>query len=194
MFAAEVAVAGVGVIRDRIEVASLQQMPGDQSVTLDAKYEGCNEHMTPRISHRTGRRLVAPVLLVWLLPILAACGVAVSDPGVTGTPTEFVATTTPLPTTPTPDASLLEDGGVRIIEIAYVRLLDEYITPVDSSRILDGAWTKLSVQAGEESLDLPAQPAFADDRVGDFDVFRSASRSPSSPPIRRSCARPLSAA
>ena len=55
-----------------------------------------------------------------------------------------------------------------------MRLLDEYITPIDPSRILDGAWTKLSVQAGEEGLDLPAQPAFADDRVGDFDVFRAA--------------------
>lgn len=130
--------------------------------------------MTIRIPHRTRRRLLAPVLLVWLLPILAACGVAVSEPTTTGTPTGVQPTSTPLPTTPTPDASLLEDGGVRIIEIAYVRLLDEYITPIDPSRILDGAWTKLSVQAGDEGLDLPAQPAFADDRVGDFDVFRAA--------------------
>ena len=120
------------------------------------------------------RRLFAPVLLACLLPLLTACGVETAEPSATVTPTVIADTPTPQPGTPTPNPSLLEEGGVKIIEIAYVRLLDEYITPVEPSRILDGAWTKLSIQADQEGLDLPAQPAFADDRTGDFDVFRAA--------------------
>jgi C-terminal peptidase prc len=123
---------------------------------------------------RSRARRIAPLFLALLLPIATACGVAVSDATPTGTATTAPPTATAAPSTPTPDASLLDDGGIRIIEVAYVRLLDEYITPIDPSRILDGAWAKLSAVAGEEGLDLPAQPAFADDRVADFDLFRLA--------------------
>ncbi|MBI5289657.1 MAG: PDZ domain-containing protein [Chloroflexi bacterium] len=115
--------------------------------------------------------MVAPVLCVWLLPVLAACGVATLDP----TPTPAPATHTPVvAATPTPDTELFRDGGAAIIQRAFDRLLDEYIEPLDSSRILDGAWTLLAQRAAEESLDVPEKPGFSDDRIADFELFRTA--------------------
>jgi carboxyl-terminal processing protease len=77
--------------------------------------------------------------------------------------------------TPTPDtAALLKDGGIAIIENAFARLMDEYIEPVDSSRLLDAAWTSLGQEADAEGLALPAKPAFSDDRTGDLVLFRGA--------------------
>jgi len=114
-------------------------------------------------------------------PCRTSCGGVATMPA---TPTAPSATVTPVATTPTlaapagtptPDpAVLLKDGGIAIIEAAYGRLLDEYIEPLDSSRILDGAWTLLAQEANAESLPLPAKPAFDDDRTNDFAAFRSA--------------------
>jgi carboxyl-terminal processing protease len=132
------------------------------------------EVQSPRMRQhsRRYRRRLAPVLLVPILAVLAfACGVAVEEPTPTAAPptaTQVVATT------PTPDASLLEQGGIAIVQRAYERLLDAYIQPLESSRILDGAWTTMAVKAGEQGLEVPIKPAFADDRVGDFLLFRAA--------------------
>ena len=110
---------------------------------------------------------------------LTACGGATAPPTPTAPPspsTTSAATPTLIAPsgTPTPDPALLRDGGVAIIETAYNRLLDEYIEPVDSSRILDGAWTVLAQEADAEQLAVPPKPAFDDDRTSDFSLFRSA--------------------
>jgi len=124
------------------------------------------------------RRLALPLSL-WLLALaLAACGVATS----TSTPTPVVTETpaaSPTPSGPaataTPDLiALLRDGGIAIVQRAYDRILDEYVEPVEPSRLLDGAWTRLAQEAGAEGIAVPAKPAFADDRAGDFALFRAA--------------------
>jgi carboxyl-terminal processing protease len=121
--------------------------------------------------HRSNRRVFAPVLFVSLLWLFAACGVAVEEPTSTSEP----PTATPSPmATATPEPRLLEDGGIGIIQRAYERLLDQYIQPLEPSRILDGAWTLLVVRAGEEQIEVPIKPAFADDRASDFELFRQA--------------------
>ncbi len=106
-----------------------------------------------------------------LLPLFAACGVAIEDPTPSVEPPTATATVVP---TPTPDDRLLDDGGVALIQRAYERLLDDYIEPLDPSRILDGAWTLLAVQAGQESIEPPVKPEFIDDRASDFELFRLA--------------------
>jgi carboxyl-terminal processing protease len=117
------------------------------------------------------RRIAVPLFAFLLLPILAACGVAIAEP----TPSPLPPTQTPVvAATPTPDTQLLRDGGAAIIQRAYDRLLDEYIEPVEPSRILDGAWTLLTQRAAEESLEIPDKPGFADDRTADFELFRAA--------------------
>jgi|CXWL01.1.fsa_nt_gi carboxyl-terminal processing protease len=117
------------------------------------------------------RRFAITCSLFLLTTIFTACGVAIDAPLETTTPPP--ATIAPAPTA-TPNTVLLRDGGIAIILSAYDRLLDEYIEPIDSSRILDGAWTLLAVRAGEENLDLPEKPAFSDDREADFGLFRTA--------------------
>ena len=119
-------------------------------------------------------------LLLLLAFALSGCGVATSH----RTPTPLPPTATAIaatPTasgpvsTPTPDAAaLLKDGGIAIIANAFGRLMDEYIEPVDSSRLLDAAWTALGQEADAEGLALPAKPAFSDDRTSDLALFRSA--------------------
>lgn len=113
---------------------------------------------------RLGPAFFAPFALV-----VAACGVAVDE----GTPTPAPPTAAPSPSA-TPDAAVLKEGGIAIVERAYDRLLDEYIEPVDPSRLLDGAWTVLTREAEKQGLTVPAKPAFSDDRVADFDLFRQA--------------------
>ncbi len=116
------------------------------------------------------RRAIVPVLCLWLIPFVVACGVATAEP----TPSAAPPTRTPVvAATPTPDTELLRDGGIVTIQRAYDRLLDEYIEPLDSSRILDGAWTLLTQRAAEESLEVPDKPGFADDRAADFELFRA---------------------
>ena len=144
--------------------------------------------------HRSRRRLFAPVLCIWVLPFLAACGVAVTEPTATAGP----PTATPQPTA-TPDAALLQDGGIAIIKAAYDRLLDEYIDPVDSSRLLDGAWTLLTQAAADQDIEGPLKPAFSDDRTSDFELFRQAyttiaSQAPDATPLRYASIRGMTEA
>ena len=111
---------------------------------------------------------------------LSGCGDNMSS----RTATPLAATETPVAASPTaagplatatPDvALLLKDGGVAMIENAFARLMDEYIEPVNSSRLLDAAWTSLAPEADAEGLSLPLQPAFNDDRAGDLALFRGA--------------------
>jgi carboxyl-terminal processing protease len=121
--------------------------------------------------------VVTPLLLAFAL---SACGGATARRTATppaATATATVATATPAgdSATPTPDtAALLRDGGIAIIENAFGRLMDEYIEPVNSSRLLDAAWTSLGPEADAEGIALPAKPAFSDDRSSDIALFRAA--------------------
>lgn len=123
-------------------------------------------------------RRALPLLL--LAFALGGCGVATSHraptpPPPTATPVAATATAAGPAATPTPDAAaLLKDGGIAIIENAFGRLMDEYIEPVDSSRLLDAAWTTLGQEADTEGIALPAKPAFSDDRTSDLALFRGA--------------------
>lgn len=131
-----------------------------------------NEHPT------RSRLLLSSTLALVLAAMLAACGVATTQRApTTALPTTPAATATPAvpAATPTPDPKvLLKDGGIAIIENAFARLMDEYIEPVDSSRLLDAAWTSLGQQADIEGLTLPEKPAFNDDRTRDLALFRTA--------------------
>lgn len=114
------------------------------------------------------RRLIFPLLFAFVLALSAGCGVAVDEPTPTAPPPTATAVVVP---TPTPDTTLLDRGGIAIIERAYDRLLDAYIDPLEPSRILDGAWTLLTVEAGEQGLEVPVKPVFVDDRASDFALF-----------------------
>ena len=88
-----------------------------------------------------------------------------------------MATPTPWgPTpTPTPDlAVLLKDGGIAIIQTAYDRLLDEYITPVEPQRLLADGWVIMAQEAQGLGVAAPPAPSFAGDRAAAFDAFRAA--------------------
>jgi carboxyl-terminal processing protease len=115
---------------------------------------------------------------VALLALALAAPTACSDDAADAPPTATVlpATTTPAgpPPTATPDPALLRDGGIAIIELAYNRILDEYINPRDHAPLLADAWTILSQEAAAAGLAAPAQPAFSGDRTAAFATFRAA--------------------
>ncbi len=123
-----------------------------------------------------------PALVCALSFGASACGIATSSRTATPPPTPDTAvaaapTTTIPPATPTPDAEqLLKEGGIAIIESAFSRLMDEYIEPVSSSRLLDAAWTSLGLEADAAGIPLPLKPAFNDDRGSDITLFRAAYR------------------
>lgn len=122
-----------------------------------------------------GRALVVSALAL----MLAGCGVAVEvTPTASPAPPTVAATLAPAQTapagTPTPDPALLKDGGIAIIEHAFDRLMDEYIEPLTSSRLLDAAWTILGQEADKQGLAMPEKPAFNGDRAGDFALFSDA--------------------
>jgi carboxyl-terminal processing protease len=120
--------------------------------------------------------------MIRLLPLLAACillaacGVE-SDPEPTPTPT---LTSTPAATatprgTPTPDAAaLLEGGGIAIIQIAYDRLLDGYIDPLEPAPLLNAAWDAMALEADAQGLAAPAKPAIAGGRAEALAAFAQA--------------------
>ena len=150
--------------------------------------------MTNRSPRSLALRRLLPAFLLPLLLLGAACGVAIDD----ATPTPPPPTAAPEPT-PTPDSVLLQDGGVAVVQRAYDRLLDQYIEPVDSSRILDGAWTLLVQAAEEQDLDPPAKPAFTDERAPDFALFRQAfvdlaAQSPDAEALRHASVRGMTEA
>ena len=124
-------------------------------------------------------RPLAGLLLLVASIALAGCGVSADTaaPTATGTPQAPVATPTPWgPTpTPTPDlAVLLKDGGIAIIQTAYDRLLDEYITPVEPQRLLADGWVIMAQEAQGLGVAAPPAPSFAGDRAAAFDAFRAA--------------------
>jgi carboxyl-terminal processing protease len=138
-----------------------------------------------------------------MLIALLCCGLAFSACGVAveGVATPSAITTAPVqaapPTatpaiesSPTPDRTLLlKDGGIAIINTAFDRLMDEYIEPVDSSRLLNAAWTILGQEADKQGLAMPEKPAFSDDRVTDIGLFgaayvKLAAESPDPTPLR----------
>lgn len=124
------------------------------------------------------RRAMLIALLCCALAF-AACGVAVEG---TATPSAVTSAAAPAPTatpaiesSPTPDRTLLlKDGGIAIINAAFDRLMDEYIEPVNSSRLLDAAWTILGQEADKQGLAMPDKPAFSDDRGSDIALFGAA--------------------
>lgn len=112
------------------------------------------------------------------LTVLAACGV--SDPKPTPTPPP-TATVAPSPTpagpaaTPTPDLeALLKDGGIAVIQIAYDRLLDTYIDPLEPTALLSAGWDALAQEAAAQGLGAPARPAFGGDRAAALASFAQA--------------------
>jgi carboxyl-terminal processing protease len=121
-------------------------------------------------------RIALPLL--FLAFALGGCAVATSSRTPTPPPeTPVPAASTPTAaapgTTATPDSALLlKDGGIAIFENAFARLMDEYIEPVNSSRLLNAAWTSLGQEADAEGLALPEKPAFSDDRASDLALFR----------------------
>jgi carboxyl-terminal processing protease len=111
--------------------------------------------------------------------VLESCGVSADDapPTATSTPPSAAATPTPWgPTaTPTPDlALLLKDGGIAIIQKAYDRLLDEYITPLEARRLLDDGWATMAQEAHALGAQPPVKPSFDGERIAAFEAFRSA--------------------
>lgn len=134
------------------------------------------------MNHVSNRRwnLVSRTLALVLAALaLGGCGVASSQRTPTPRPATVAPTLAATPpvslATPTPDpAVLLKDGGIAIIESAFSRLMDEYIEPVNSARLLDAAWTSLGQEADAEGISIPIKPAFSDDRASDVALFRAA--------------------
>ena len=106
---------------------------------------------------------------------LAACGVSEPEPAPTP-PAAATAVPTATPAgpaaTPTPDlALLLKDGGIGIIQIAYDRLLDEYIDPLEPAPLMAAAWAGLVAEAAALGLDAPAKPSFGGTRADALAAF-----------------------
>jgi carboxyl-terminal processing protease len=125
-------------------------------------------------------KLLRPLagLLVLGSILVAGCGVSADEAPPTETATTAAAASTPTPwgptATPTPDlAVLLKDGGIAIIETAYDRLLDQYITPLDPATLLADGWLALTQEAQALGL-APLQPSFEGDRDTAFAQFRDA--------------------
>jgi carboxyl-terminal processing protease len=131
-------------------------------------------------NRRTRSTLLRPLagLLVVLALLLAGCGVSADDATPTATTTPPTSASTPTPwgptATPTPDvAVLLQNGGIAIIETAYSRLLDQYITPLEPQRLLADGWQRMAQEAQAMGIASPAQPSFDGDRATAFAAFRA---------------------
>jgi carboxyl-terminal processing protease len=115
-----------------------------------------------------------PAIFCALALWFVACGIADSDP--VATPS---ATSSPQPTAtavveapPTPDPEvLLKDGGIAIVQIAYDRLLDEYIDPLDPAPLMSAAWDALASEAQAQGVTPPERPSFGDTRAGALAAF-----------------------
>ena len=76
--------------------------------------------------------------------------------------------------TATPDPVLLRDGGVAIIQTAFVRLIDEYIDPLHRSRSCVAGVVGRAAGGGGEGLRFERRLSSTGDRAADFAAFRSA--------------------
>lgn len=135
------------------------------------------DHTPPLADERTRARSQIALLALAAL-IVTACGGSDARPAPTASHTATI-TASPTPAgptaTPTPDlAVLLRDGGVTLIETAYNRMLDEYITPQQPASLLVAAWSGIAQEAARTGTAMPAQPSFAGDRVAAFGAFRAA--------------------
>jgi len=114
-------------------------------------------------------------LLAALALILTACGVSEPETPPTPPSTATVAlTATPAGSAaaPTPDlALLLKDGGIAIIQIAYDRLLDGYIDPLEPAPLMAAAWDGLVAEAVAQGLDAPTRPSFGASRADALAAF-----------------------
>lgn len=125
-----------------------------------------------------GARAAVFALLVGLTIVLSACASASPKPEPTPPPT---VTTIPSPTAPapaptaTPDLTvLLRDGGIGVIQMAYDRLLDEYIRPLEPAPLLNAAWDGLAQEADRQGVSAPPRPRFEGDRSQQFVAFAQA--------------------
>ncbi|MHB8515916.1 MAG: S41 family peptidase [Dehalococcoidia bacterium] len=115
------------------------------------------------------------LLLAALLPAACASSGATKTPAPSLTATVVTSTPAGPAATPTPDpAVLLKDGGIAIIQTAYTRLLDEYISPPDAQALLDAAWQAAARKARALGAAVPAAPAFTGDRTADLAAFSDA--------------------
>src|SRR5438067_2542822 len=117
-------------------------------------------------------RLAALRCLALMVVAFAITGCA-SSSGATKTPLHRAPTATPRPT-PTPLPSqfrLLENGGLGVIEVAFNRIVDEHVTPVDEAALLTAAWGGVQRVARSDNLPAPAAPSFSGDRTVDIESF-----------------------
>lgn len=103
----------------------------------------------------------------------AACG---GSPAAKKTAVVRASTATPRPSpTPLPPRrALLAGGGIGVIEVAYNRIVDEHVTPVDEAALLSAAWAGVQTAAAVGRFPQPPSPAFTGDRAVDIARFRDA--------------------
>jgi carboxyl-terminal processing protease len=119
------------------------------------------------------RRLVGGGCVgVSVLLLFGACTSSKEPPRtpVVRAPTATARAVTPLP----PPEELFRSGGVGIIEVAFNRIVDEHVTPVDTAALLSAAWDGVRKAADVSGFAQPAAPSFGGDRESDFDAFSSA--------------------
>ena len=109
------------------------------------------------------------------LVLLTACGVSEPEPTPTPSSTQTPAATATPNATPTPDPSLLlKDGGIAIIQIAYDRLLDGYIDPLEPAPLLSAGWDAMALEAQNQGLTPPPKPAIGASRADALAAFAQA--------------------
>jgi carboxyl-terminal processing protease len=114
-----------------------------------------------------------PATFCALALLFAACGVADSDraaPTASPSPQPTATATVAAQPTPNPEV-LLRDGGIAIIQIAYDRLLDEYIDPLEPAPLMSAAWDAMASEAAAQGLTPPEKPSFGDTRAGALAAF-----------------------
>ena len=127
------------------------------------------------------RRRLRPRALALCLALgaaLALSSVACGSSAATTTVVPRAPTATPWPTpTPLPpQRELLADGGLGVIEVAFNRIVDEHVTPVDEAALLSAAWAGIETVARTGELEIAPLPPLSGDRARDLDVFRAAWR------------------
>ncbi len=124
------------------------------------------------------RRTTAAAAAVSVMAIgalSAGCAAGTTAPSVqvkrSATPTRE-ATPTPLPG----GFDLLREGGLGVIEVAYNRIVDEHVAPVDEAALLSAAWDGVRTAARKGEMAEPQAPQFTGDRASDIERFRAAWR------------------
>ncbi len=84
------------------------------------------------------------------------------------------STPRPSPTPLPPNEVLFRAGGVGIIEVAFNRIVDEHVAPVDPGALLKAAWDGVRRAADARGFAPPAAPSFTGVRAADFAAFEAA--------------------